>query len=439
MEKESSTEKFSCQHLDFSLNRRPNCLVEFDIEAKPELIAEARKQATKLVSREVSIPGFRKGKAPEATIAKHYPKAIDDESKKTLANICFKECQDQVKIPLLNEKTQINFNVTEISSEGAKLKIFFESEPQVPQIQIDGLTLTPAEKQAVTEEHIQKGLRQILQIYANWRKIDDRAAQQGDFILVDLENIEEEPHEKVYSNARFEVNREEMASWMFDLVIGLNPGESRDGISEPDSDATEGEKEAFKPTKVRLTLKSIEMAELPELNEEFAKKVGAPDVEAFRNHVRMVLDRQAEEQVHKKERDQISQQLLDSYDFDLPASLLQKETQFRLRQYLYEPSFLNDWKNMSDEERKKIVESITEDAKRAIRLFYVCRSIIRQNNIPIPKKEVEQEMNNPLDSVTSGSKPESQAELAEQYALALSRVMLSKAQDFILEKVKHNA
>lgn len=437
MEKELEAQKQSAEHLDFYTNRKPNCLVEFDVIAKPQLIKLARKEALKLISKEVSIPGFRKGKAPETLIEKHYPKAIDEESKKALANLSFRECQKIAKIALLNDKTQINFNVTEINENEAKLKIYFEAEPLVPEINFSHLNFTPVEKPQITEEKLNRGIRQILHVYAKWNKVEDRPVKEGDFVLLDLENLDVDPAQKVYNSQRFEVDSESMAKWMFDLVIGLNSGESKEGISEPDSDASDLEKESFKPTKVRLTVKSIEEAELPELNDEFAKQVGASDVDHFKTHVRNILEKQATDFVVKKERDQICDGLLENYDFDLPASLLQKETQFRLRQYLYEPSFLNDWKQMSDEERRKIVGSVSEDAKKALRLFYICRQIIHTHDIAIPREEVQAEMNNPLDPILNenqGSKTES--ETAEAYALALSRVMLAKAQDFILSKVK---
>ena len=63
-----------------------------------------------------------------------------------------------------------------------------------------------------------------------------------------------------------------MAKWMRDLVIGKNTGESVEGVSVPDDDASQEDKENLKPKKVRLTIKAIDTATLPDSTTPLPKK-----------------------------------------------------------------------------------------------------------------------------------------------------------------------
>lgn len=440
METEQESRKEQLKNLTVTIHRRPNCVVEFEIDANPELVKQGKEKALKKIAKDVSLPGFRKGKAPLSLIEKKYGKALQEELKKETASLCFTECQNHAQIPLLNANAPINYNVEEISLEsGAKMKISFETEPQVPVVEFDKISFETVQKPEVTEEKVEKGLRQLMLIFAEWKKVEERGAQEGDFILIDLENIESEPAEIVMSNSRFEVTKEAMADWMLDLVKGMKSGESKEGISKPDEDASEKEKEEFKPTKVRLTLKTIEEAKLPELDDAFANKVGAKDVDFLKNHVKETLENQAVDFVRKQEREQIASGLVNTYDFDIPTSILQKETHFRLKGLLYEPQYLKDWKAMSEDERKKAVDEITDDARKAIRLFYLCRAVVRNANIAVTKEDVEKEMHQPFDPVKSKMGSQYEADKSEQEALALSKVMLAKAQDYILARLKNAA
>ena len=69
--------------------------------------------------------------------------------------------------------------------------------------------------------------------------------------LLDVDVIEETPSTPLFNHTRFEVTEKSMAKWMRDLVLGKNAGDTVEGISVPDEDASEEDKEDLKPKKVR--------------------------------------------------------------------------------------------------------------------------------------------------------------------------------------------
>src|SRR5262249_7600353 len=152
------------------------------------------------------------------------------------------------------------------------------------------LKLHPVKLQEVTQKHIDETIENIRLHHAEWETISDRPVQEGDFVNLDIDAIEE-PGFNICKDTSFEVKEGKMGAWMRKLIIGLNVNESAEGISEKEKTNTETECEEcvhnleaqdFKPTHCRLTVKTIKKAILPALDEALAKKVGCDSVEQLR-------------------------------------------------------------------------------------------------------------------------------------------------------------
>ena len=69
--------------------------------------------------------------------------------------------------------------------------------------------------------------------------------KEGDFVLLDVEIIEEDPTQKLFTNTRFEVADKSMAQWMQKLIIGKKTGDVVEGVSKPDDHVSEEEKTEY--------------------------------------------------------------------------------------------------------------------------------------------------------------------------------------------------
>src|SRR5690242_12517421 len=94
---------FQNDHLRCTLHQKPACVVEYAVEALEPLVQEARKKAIKKVAKEVSLPGFRKGKAPEQMVVKNFSTQVDKEWQQEIANVTFLECQKLAPVRLLKD------------------------------------------------------------------------------------------------------------------------------------------------------------------------------------------------------------------------------------------------------------------------------------------------------------------------------------------------
>jgi trigger factor len=345
-------------HVSVTIHRRPNCRIEFDVEVYPSLIKTAQDKAVKKVSKEVVIDGFRKGKAPSNLIVKHYAQAVEKQAQEELADLAFRESNLLAQIPLLNQEPKISFNMKNFALTGARVLLSFETEPQLPTINPKDIELKKVERPLVNEDKVHETVRQVQLFFAEWKTLEDCLIEEGHFVRLHVDTLEEETPKRIFTDTRFEVTDKSMAKWNKDLILGKKMGDIVEGTSIPDEDASESEKAELKPKPVRVTIVAVEEANIPTLDDNFAHKVGAASVEEMKISMENLLNKQANEHVQEKYREQLSGLLLTKFPFEIPVSLIDKETKFRMNQLLQDSDFVTYWGNMTAEARKRTVNAV---------------------------------------------------------------------------------
>jgi trigger factor len=434
-QKEVKPEELGNAEVRLSIQRMPACRVELSVTTSTSIVLDAHKKAVKAISKEVTLPGFRKGKAPEQLVLKNYSQQVEKKWQEAIADISFKESEKIANVPLLSRDAKVSYDIKSYSlDKGAELIFSFETEPEIPIVDPKEFQMKEIPRPEVNEQKVEETIRQVQLFFAEWKKITDRPAREGDFVLLDVDVMEDNPPSKLFSDTRFEIAEKSMAKWMKDLVIGLSEGASAEGVSVPDEDAKPEEKEELKPKKVRITVKAVEEPNAPEIDDHFAKRLGVSNLQELRESITRLLNRQADAHVHEAEREQASEFLLNHYTFDLPTSLIHREAQFRMRQLLQDPQFQQYWGQMGEEERKNTTNSILKQAEKAVRMFYLCRKIISDAKIPITPQDVPPAPNNILEALLSPKgHTEHQNNPEMHQAEAYSRLILEKAEDYVIQ------
>jgi trigger factor len=424
--------EFSNDTLKVKAHFKPNCKIELEVHAAPSIVKEAHRKAIKIVGKEVTLPGFRKGKAPENLVEKNYSKQIEGEWGKCIADLVFRDAIQLVKIPLLNNDPKISYNMKSHSiTEGSLLILFFETEPTIPSIDPKDIVLKSVERPAVNEDKVQETLRQLQFFFAEWNKMD-RPIQENDFVILDVDVIEEKPYHKLFADVRFEVTDRSMAKWMKDLILGRASGETLEGVSIPDKDASKQDQD-LTPKKVRVVIKQIEEAVLPELNDTFAHHLGATSVDKMSADVEKLLNQKADAHVQEKLREDVSEVMLSTYKFEVPMSLIDREVRFRMEQLLQDQEYLQHWNSMTPEAKKRTVAAIAEQSEKAVRMFYLCRKILADAKITISPKDLPKAPESPLGMLLGERRDFNPQEKTEVHqAEAFSRLLLEKAEDFVI-------
>jgi len=340
-------------------------------------------QALKGMNKQVSLPGFRKGRAPDALIIKHYQQHIEEDWRKALINKAFQMATEISDIyPYKRESIQKVDMVSCSLEEGCRIAIQFEAMPDTSDIDFASLNFEEVAEVPVTDQKIDQIVEDIRYRFADWKKIEDRPIQEGDFVDVDIED-RDEPGTYICRDTRLEVKKGKMGSWLVDLLIGMHSGQSAEAQSTLD-EGLEGVD--FQPTNCRVTAKSIYESVLPQLDDTLAEKAGVKDAAKLRSKVIADLTTLHKRQAAEKRREILRAHLVENYPFDLPASLVESEIQRRLQQRLKEASAA-----LPQEEMAELEKTTRQEAEEMLRWHFIVHEIAAKEKIGVAKNELATE------------------------------------------------
>lgn len=410
---------------------QPGSKVKLDIFVTPKASAAAYSKAIKTVSKEVSLPGFRKGKAPEAFILKNYGSHIQKEWQSIVIETGFQEALNLIEARPLKMESVKCTAIQEISREnGSHYTIEFEASPNVPSINLDEISLNPINRSTISQEDIDQSIENLRLYHAQWTMVTDRPVQDNDYVDLDIDRIDD-PAGNICRNTRFSVANGRMANWMRNLILGLNPNESAEGMSEKEVDGTAN----FQPTLCKIIVKAIHEAALPETDDNFAKKLGVPTFEELKVKVVQDLNRRADEEAKEQLFQQIDDSLLEKYQFEIPVSLVQSDKEKRIAEKINWLKHQKAPTHVINQQVEEMEQSVPNEIERTYRLLFLIFKFAREHNITVSEDEILAEYANQLAQGENSPLLRGVEEPGEIRAKLNHHLMLRKTREFIANKL----
>jgi trigger factor len=377
------TQEFKNDNLSAIVEKLPNCQAKFKVNLTPAYAKELKLKAAKSVSKEVAIPGFRKGKAPEDIIAKQYGKYIDQEFKEIAVKAAYVDTAGLSKIFPLQQNSGIDLQKFTPAQDGSvEITYQYEIFPEVKDVELDSIKIEPVASEPITQAQIDQTIREIQLYHADWKVIEDRPVQEGDFVVVDIDVLGDHPF-KAYENSRFQVKEKWMPEWARKLVLGLKINESAEGLSENEKNEVN-----FEPRTCRITVNMIQEANLPELSDELAKKAGANTADDLMTNIKKQLEFAQKKDIQQKLRDQVKAILIENNSLDIPQSDLKNLEEDCRKMVDQDKDFFKSPQEMQDYKAK-----LFENGKGVLKLAYLLPHISGQLNLPMPsEQEIQQRL-----------------------------------------------
>lgn len=323
--------EFKNENVSVKLERLPGSSVKLEVTVSALAAKAAYEKAIKSINKEIVIPGFRKGKAPSHVILEKFKSNINEEFNSILVNTAFQDAVQLVKVyPFFQNSVQPE--IKKISSEdGAEIIYTFEARPDVPEIDATTLVLKNVIPSPVTTSQVEERIYELQLNQATWDEVTDRAVKEGDFAALDIESLDSGA--AVCKDQVFKITKDSIGGWLFDVLIGKNVNETFEAVSEKeckqcddhDHNHVHPEEEDFKPSNLKITVKSIKVPVLPEINLEFAKKLGSESIETLNSRIFSSLENNAKSHAQELLRNQLEKAILEKYKFDVPMSMLKDE------------------------------------------------------------------------------------------------------------------
>ena len=446
MSNQSSNQQttFQNENISISLERQPQCHVVMKLAVSPKAVAASRQKALRNVCKEVSVPGFRKGKAPLAYIEKNFAKIIEREMKKIVLESSIFEAWELSKIyPLKKEIKKAELQSCSLP-DGAMLLLEYESEPEIPSVNYNDLQRPILNKQPITEQMIASAIHNLCLQHAEWNEVSDRGVQEGDYVDVDIDGVS--PRQgSVYKNQRLHIEQGKVDHCLLSMLIGAEKGAILEGEykakEEECTECAEGthshsHAKSDHPT-IRITVHGIKHAEIPPFDDQLAKKFGAESAEQLKTRVIATMENQLEEERAANLRSMMIEQLLARYPFDLPASSFSVDPLARQK-------LLDDFQKAKmepskiQEEIKKIEKTAMQQVSQQTKLYYLARKIVEENHLELQDQEVYDEfqeqymLNQFKQSYLDFSK-----EMEEIVSKIRYHLTIRKAIDFLIEHAKN--
>ena len=333
----------------------------------------------KRLSRTVKADGFRPGKVPMSVVAQRYGYSVQYEVVNDRVGKAFADAASEAKLrvagtPRIAQK-----------EEAAEGHLAFDATFEVyPEVRISDLSGVEVER--VSTEVTDAAVDRTIEILRKQRRtFAQRPAAEGaaetDRVTIDFEGkIDGEPFAGGKAEAfQFIIGEGQMLE-QFDLAVrGMRVGESKTFPLQFPEDY-QGKDVAGKEADFLVTMKKIEAANLPEVDDAFAKALGIKEgtVDALRADVRKNLDREVKFRLMSKNKGAVMDALLKAAELDVPKALVESETERMVE------SARADLKQrgIKDADTAPIPAEIFQpQAERRVRLGLVVAELVRANNL----------------------------------------------------------
>lgn len=308
---------------------------ELELAVSPEEFEQAIQSVFKRESKKMTIPGFRKGKAPRGFLEKYYGEQVFFEA---AVDHLYRDMVDfAVEHSELDVVRVTNFNIEEIGKEkGILAKLAIVVKPEVSIQDYKGIALTkPAS--TVSEEDITGEIDRVRERNARTVSVTDRAVKDGDITVIDFDGSvdgvafdggKSENHELTIGAGQFIPGFEEQ-------MIGHTVGEEFDvNVTFPEdyhAEELKGKAAVFK-----IKLHEIKEKELPAFDEEFVKDISEFDtVEAYREDVTKKLLEQKEHAAEHELEHQMIDTLIGKTEVELPEEMVENEVDEIINSFAY--------------------------------------------------------------------------------------------------------
>jgi trigger factor len=389
----------------------------------------------KKLARTVKMDGFRPGKVPMNVVAQRYGYNVQYEVMNDKVGEAFATAANEAKLRVAG---QPKISEKEGAPEG---ELNFEAVFEVyPEVKMGDLTTAEVEK--VTTEVSDAAIDKTVEILRKQRRTfsqrpQDEAAQDGDRLTVDFEGkIDGEPFDGGKAeDFQFILGDGQMLKEFEEASRGMKTGESKTFPLAFPADY-HGKDVAGKTADFMVTVKKIEAAHLPEVNEALAKSLGIEDatVDGLRADIKKNLDREVKFRLLARNKAAVMDALVASAELDLPNASVQAEMQRLLE------GARADLKQRGIKDADKV--SIPEDvfrpqAERRVRLGLVVAELVRANHLQATMDQLKAHIQELAASYEKPSEVErwyfsDNKRLAEVEAIVLE----NNVTDFVMSKAK---
>ena len=340
-------------------------------------------------TRQARIPGFRPGKVPKTLVKQRFREQILHDVMHGLIPRAVDAALNERGIEPLETP-----NIRDVDlAEGKPLRFTaaFETVPSFDPGDVSSILLRQPPTQ-VGEEAVDQTLERLRERAAKYETVEGRPVADGDAVALELDRRGPDGKVDHHDEVTIQLGAPGNPPGFDEQLVGLNQGDAKTfPIVFPDSypvPELAGTEQTYS-----ITAKSIRRRVLPELDDEFAKDVGAFDsLAALRDRVRGDLEEEARDNARRQVRADLLRELSHRVPFELPPSLVDREMDRRLEEFARQLMAQNVDPRQAGIDWGQFREAQREPARNAVASALALDEIARREQITVSAEDVDKEI-----------------------------------------------
>lgn len=372
----------------------PKSQIELTFELTAEEFKHYFEHALEHLKDHVKVDGFREGKAPAKLVEeKIKPEALLMEAGDHAVRHTF---SDYVKENNLEPIGQPEVKIIKIA-KGSEF-VFTATITLLPDVELpDYKEISKTVKSqdiSVDEKEIEGAINYLQSTRAKFT-LKNEPAQTEDFVEIKYQNKDINNGQEV--DDKFVLGKGGFMKGFEDAIVGMQSGQEKDVVVKFPENAPRKDL-AGKEASFKIKLVSVQKMELPEINDEFAKQLGAFDtLVALKSNIKEGITAEKTESEKQRKRAEILEKISEKTKMELPESMVEYEKQSLLEELKSKISqnlkiTFEEYLASVKKTEKEIADTYQKEAEKRLRGFLVLREVGKKENIEVSDKEIEEEI-----------------------------------------------
>ena len=377
-------------------------MAKLTIEVSAEDLDKAMEKAYQKQKSRISLPGFRKGKAPRKMIESMYGKGVFmEDAVNSLVPQEYTKALGECDLEIVS---QPEINVTQM--EPGKALIFTADVAVKPEVTLGDYkgVEVPKSEIAVTDEEVDAEVKKEQDKNARTVAVEDRAAANGDITTIDFEGFVDGV---AFDGGKGTDYALTLGSGTFipgfeDQLVGANTGDHVE-VKVTFPEEYQAKELAGKEAVFQCDVKKIETKEVPELDDEFAKDVSEFDTLAeYKEDVKKKLTEKKEKEARTAKENAAVDKAIENAQMDIPELMVQSQSRQMMddfaRRMQQQGLSMEQYFQFTGQSMDKMMEDMKPQALKRIQTRLVLEKVAEAENIQPSEEEITEEIQKMADA-----------------------------------------
>ena len=371
-------------------------MAKLTIEVSAEDLDKAMEKAYQKQKSRISLPGFRKGKAPRKMIESMYGKGVFmEDAVNSLVPQEYTKALGECDLEIVS---QPEINVTQM--EPGKALIFTADVAVKPEVTLGDYkgVEVPKSEIVVTDEEVDAEIRKEQEKNARTVAVENRAAANGDITTIDFEGFVDGV---AFDGGKGSDYALTLGSGTFipgfeDQLVGANAGDHVE-VKVTFPEEYQAKELAGKEAVFQCDVKKIEAKELPELDDDFAKDVSEFDTLAeYKENVKKELTEKKEAEAKTAKENAVIDKVIENAQMDIPEAMIDTQCRQMMddfgRRMQSQGLSMEQYFQFTGQSMDKMMEDMKPQALKRIQTRLVLEKVVETENIEASEDEINEEI-----------------------------------------------